>query len=750
MNAITTILAVLRHSAGRIISSVAPTITVLAIMVAPAGAQIIGFTCDPTTTQYGTYQNTANNGVLNIGRTMTVSGSGIEVFQLGVFNYITNEVDGLATAHTVTLFDDTPTAIASVTVPAGTAAPLINAFRFAPLSTPLFLSAGNYSIVAYHMDDADPYGNGNAPGFNGGGNVSPGDGIYDFVNSPSPAYPANTGDPEEFAAVSFTYTNVTPATGVWTGGGPNNNWSMAGNWNGLPIFPAELTFAGSTRLANTNDNTGITVDGITFDAAAGAFVLNGNDITLAGNIGFSADGIGSSVNPATPVTQTINLNMALATDLTIDAPTNGNLTLNGAITSGNDLFKLDAGTLTLVGTNAVESMDINGGTNIITGNTTLNGNGVSYDRFYLGDGDTIANCSGTLIIQPGAVLSVTGNFNDSFVIGRDSGSGTVIQNGGIFTFNCNQQYLWVGATSEAGTTAAYDMNGGLLDMSGNTLGIALGNGVLTTCVVNQVNGVITNVGNLWIGWGSGHGVYTLSGGSIYIGSTGITTTSGNYAINLGGGTVGAEASWSSPLNMNLTNLNGSVTFDTGAGNNITLSGALSGNGGLTVTDSGTLELSGPNTYTGDTTVNSGSTLQLDVTGSSPGAFGLANGALLNLNYSGTYAVAHFYTNGVALPAGVYNSGNLPAFITGSGSLTLVAAAAPVVNSPVISDGNLILTGSGGSPGGSYTLLTSTNLTIPIADWTTNTTGTFGVGGAFSNAIPVGNTRIGQFFLLLIP
>ena len=152
------------------------------------------------------------------------------------------------------------------------------------------------------------------------------------------------------------------------------------------------------------------------------------------------------------------------------------------MTSGNNLFKLDAGTLALAGTNAVESMDIDGGTNIITGNTTLNGNGVGYDRFYLGDGDTIANCSGTLIIQPGAAFSVTGNFYDSFVIGRDSGSGTVIQNGGILTFNCNQQYLWVGATSEAGTTAAYYMNGGLLDMSGNTLGIALGNGVLTTCV----------------------------------------------------------------------------------------------------------------------------------------------------------------------------------------------------------------------------------------------------------------------------
>jgi hypothetical protein len=106
------------------------------------------------------------------------------------------------------------------------------------------------------------------------------------------------------------------------------------------------------------------------------------------------------------VTQTINLNMALSTDVTIDTPTNGNLTLNGAITSGNNLFKLDAGTLTLVGTNAVESMDINDGTNIITGNTTLNGNGVGYDRSYVGNGHVgdvgaIANCDGTLIIQPG-------------------------------------------------------------------------------------------------------------------------------------------------------------------------------------------------------------------------------------------------------------------------------------------------------------------------------------------------------------
>ena len=45
------------------------------------------------------------------------------------------------------------------------------------------------------------------------------------------------------------------------------------------------------------------------------------------------------------------------------------------------------------------------------------------------------------------------------------------------------------------------------------------------------------------GGANGLGVYTLSGGSVYIGASGITTAGGSsrYAINLGGGTVGADA-----------------------------------------------------------------------------------------------------------------------------------------------------------------------------------------------------------------
>jgi fibronectin-binding autotransporter adhesin len=154
------------------------------------------------------------------------------------------------------------------------------------------------------------------------------------------------------------------------------------------------------------------------------------------------------------------------------------------------------------------------------------------------------------------------------------------------------------------------MNGGLLDMRGNTLTVGWG-ATLVTGVVNQVNGVITNVGNLVIPQTSGAnglGVYTLSGGSLYIGTGGITTAGGasRYAINLGGGTVGASQSWSSALNMNLTGANGSVTFDTKT-NTITLSGSLSGSGGLIKVGAGTLTLGGTNAIT-SWDINGGTTM----------------------------------------------------------------------------------------------------------------------------------------------
>ena len=73
-----------------------------------------------------------------------------------------------------------------------------------------------------------------------------------------------------------------------------------------------------------------------------------------------------------------------------------------------------------------------------------------------------------------------------------------------------------------------------------------------------------------------------------------------------------------------------------------------------------------------------------------------------------------------------------------------------VNPPTISGGNLIMTGTGGTPNYSYTVMTTTNLLTPLAGWTVSTNGVTDGTGAFSTAIPVSAAPGGSFYQLRMP
>jgi hypothetical protein len=75
---------------------------------------------------------------------------------------------------------------------------------------------------------------------------------------------------------------------------------------------------------------------------------------------------------------------------------------------------------------------------------------------------------------------------------------------------------------------------------------------------------------------------------------------------------------------------------------------------------------------------------------------------------------------------------------------------PTVNPLTVSGGNLILTGTGGTPNHAYTWLTTTNLHTPLANWKTNFTGVLDGSGAFSNAIPIDAATPVNFFRLRMP
>lgn len=78
------------------------------------------------------------------------------------------------------------------------------------------------------------------------------------------------------------------------------------------------------------------------------------------------------------------------------------------------------------------------------------------------------------------------------------------------------------------------------------------------------------------------------------------------------------------------------------------------------------------------------------------------------------------------------------------------ATPPVVATPTQAGGNLIVTGTGGTPNLGYVWMTSTNLLIPFTNWTVAASGTLNGSGAFSNSIPINPTNPAAFFRLWVP
>lgn len=197
----------------------------------------------------------------------------------------------------------------------------------------------------------------------------------------------------------------------------------------------------------------------------------------------------------------------------------------------------------------------------------------------------------------------------------------------------------------------------------------------------------------------------------------------------------------------------------------TVNGSLLANSGATVVPGGSNTI-GTLTVTGAVTLSGTTLMDLNKTAGTSdqigGATSIAYGGTLSLNnlagtlaagdsfqlfsagsYSGAFANISPSTPGPGL------SWDLSAL--GSGTLKVAATATPPAFTGItVSGGNVVLAGKNNTgAGGTYHILSSTNVTLPLTNWIILTNGTFDGSGNFSFTNAVGTNRQ-QFYILRVP
>ena len=461
--------------------------------------------------------------------------------------------------------------------------------------------------------------------------------------------------------------NRVEVSGGTLSGGVNGGETTSGNATGNSVDFSNVTATyvqgGYSGSGSATGNSLAIRSGTVQNNAFGGYVDSGSGEASGNSVTFNGGSVTNNIYGGMSAAGLAQSNSVIMTN------GSANWLLGGYSDSGDvsgNSVNVSGGTLT-----GVSGGESNSGS--ATGNIVSISGGTVQSNV---NGGFVASGSGK---ATGNIVNISGNtdLSTATVAGGISSSDAFTGN----TLNKNSDAAVHIARNFASVIFGYSGTANIGELDSTPTGSAL-SGVTVNTNANNVSfdGVISGSGSITK---AGAGTLILSGTNTYSGGT--TISAGTLSIvsdtNIGSGTntIGTKGTL-------LLSGNGTYTNDwtlSGAGsaiatdNNNTLSGVLSGNGGLTKTGTGTLTLTGNNTYAGGTAINDG-TLKGNIASGTD--LSIAAGAIYDgdnkarsvdgLNGGGKL----LNTSGLTVQsgdfAGIIDNSNTSLTKTGAGTLTL--------------------------------------------------------------------------------
>jgi filamentous hemagglutinin family protein len=495
-----------------------------------------------------------------------------------------------------------------------------------------------------------------------------------------------------------TLANTNPltlnSTGISGGGALTNSSSTAG------------TYAGNIVLGIAS-SIGSEVGDITASGViSGAF-----DLTKVGAATLTLTGANSYTGGTTVSAGTLQVGAGstsgaiegnVVNNATLAFDRSDALTYSGEISGTGGVTKAGSGTLLLSGANTYS-----GGTTVSAG--------------ALQAGHATAFGSGTIGVIGGAGLDLNGQAMTS--TGALTLNGTGLSGGGALFNSIGAGASYAGLVNLATSSSIVGGSGainlthtGTITGSGFdlTLGGAQG-GVLSGVIGTGTGSMTKQDAGTWAfkSVSTYSGGTTLNGGTLYVETSALTNPlgGGTITVNTGATLMGNLTAMTNAMVIaggTLTEVNGfggsysgsvsllgDMNISLASGRPITISGVISGAGGIIKTGNGPLRLTGDNTYTGDTTILAGTVKVGDNT--STGTLGAGN--ITNngtLNFSRTNAIT--VSNAISGSGGVTQSGSGTLILSGpntyTGATTLTAGTLSLGSAGAIGSSGTISFGGG--------------------------------------------------------